>query len=377
MPAGIRNARNTGSPVSGSRKSGKVPFSVMAKRFFSDPVLSKLFWVSVCVIVLVPLLISVISAGAGSSEADFLIAETGCDPDTEIIEARSLPVTNMFKTEKAAETASAETAKPTESQSETATETEPEESSDVSPDTFYVTLYFWDREPFSFLSSPATLWEMLVNAGYTILDSDVFSIDLDTYIDKETSVQVDTVTYDSITEASYTPFEVETYDSQSVPRGTTQTVTYGSEGVTNTVYTVQYKNGVEVSREKQYEYIESYPQNQIDYHGIGGTFTAADGTTYSYSYILNCRATYYNLPGNTAIGLPVGNNVIAVDPSVIPLGSSVYVANDSFDFGVRIAADTGGAIIGNIIDIWMDYSTPGYEQFAAIGVTNMSVYILD
>lgn len=60
-------------------------------------------------------------------------------------------------------------------------------------------------------------------------------------------------------------------------------------------------------------------------------------------------AVAYHLPGNTASGLPVGKGVIAVDPLVIPLGTRVFVPG----YGAAVAADTGTAIKGNIIDLWM------------------------
>jgi 3D (Asp-Asp-Asp) domain-containing protein len=60
-------------------------------------------------------------------------------------------------------------------------------------------------------------------------------------------------------------------------------------------------------------------------------------------------AVAYHLPGHTASGLPVGIGVIAVDPGVIPLGTRVYVPG----YGPAVAADTGTAIKGAIIDLWM------------------------
>ena len=64
------------------------------------------------------------------------------------------------------------------------------------------------------------------------------------------------------------------------------------------------------------------------------------------------EATAYTGGGITAMGLPVvrdpnGLSTIAVDKSIIPLGSKVYVSG----YGVAIASDTGGAIKGNIIDV--------------------------
>lgn len=52
----------------------------------------------------------------------------------------------------------------------------------------------------------------------------------------------------------------------------------------------------------------------------------------------------------TAIGLRAGKGVIAVDPTIIPLSSKVYVPG----YGVAVAGDTGGAIKGNIIDLGFD-----------------------
>lgn len=60
-------------------------------------------------------------------------------------------------------------------------------------------------------------------------------------------------------------------------------------------------------------------------------------------------AVAYHLPGNTASGLPVGVGVIAVDPTVIPLGTRVFVPG----YGPAVAADVGTAIKGAIIDLWM------------------------
>jgi 3D (Asp-Asp-Asp) domain-containing protein len=70
-------------------------------------------------------------------------------------------------------------------------------------------------------------------------------------------------------------------------------------------------------------------------------------------------ATCYDLPGRTATGMPVGWGVVAVDPSVIPLGSRLYIPG----YGKGVAADVGGGIRGRIIDLWF----PSYAKCAAWG----------
>ncbi len=54
--------------------------------------------------------------------------------------------------------------------------------------------------------------------------------------------------------------------------------------------------------------------------------------------------------GTTATGTAVRKGIIAVDPSFIPLGTMVYIPG----YGKAIAADIGGSIKGNVIDIAFD-----------------------
>jgi 3D (Asp-Asp-Asp) domain-containing protein len=78
-------------------------------------------------------------------------------------------------------------------------------------------------------------------------------------------------------------------------------------------------------------------------------------------------ATCYDLPGRTATGMPVGRGVVAVDPSVIPLGSRLYVPG----YGNGVAADVGGGIQGNIIDLWY----PTYAECAAWGRRTVTITV--
>ena len=63
---------------------------------------------------------------------------------------------------------------------------------------------------------------------------------------------------------------------------------------------------------------------------------------------LTVSSTGYSIRGRTATGIPTGPGVIAVDPSVIPLGTRLTIPG----YGVGIAADTGGSVYGNTIDVW-------------------------
>jgi 3D (Asp-Asp-Asp) domain-containing protein len=78
-------------------------------------------------------------------------------------------------------------------------------------------------------------------------------------------------------------------------------------------------------------------------------------------------ATCYDLPGRTATGMPVGRGVVAVDPSVIPLGSRLYIPG----YGNGVAADVGGGIQGNIIDLWY----PTFAECAAWGRRTVTITV--
>lgn len=66
------------------------------------------------------------------------------------------------------------------------------------------------------------------------------------------------------------------------------------------------------------------------------------------AYRIKVDAVAYSLPGSTALGVPVGKGVVAVDPKLIPLGTKLHVPG----YGPGLAADIGYAIKGRIIDLW-------------------------
>ena len=93
----------------------------------------------------------------------------------------------------------------------------------------------------------------------------------------------------------------------------------------------------------------------------------------NYAAVMAMEATAY-LPtdgsgaGITATGIPATYGVAAVDPSVIPLGSRLYIPG----YGEAIAADTGSAIYGYKIDLCME----SYDQAMQFGRRTITVYVL-
>jgi 3D (Asp-Asp-Asp) domain-containing protein/peptidoglycan hydrolase CwlO-like protein len=80
---------------------------------------------------------------------------------------------------------------------------------------------------------------------------------------------------------------------------------------------------------------------------------------------LTVVATGYALTGRTATGLPAGWGVVAVDPGVIPLGTHISIPG----YGSGVAADTGSAIQGSMIDLWF----PSVAQARAWGRRTVTI----
>jgi 3D (Asp-Asp-Asp) domain-containing protein len=85
-----------------------------------------------------------------------------------------------------------------------------------------------------------------------------------------------------------------------------------------------------------------------------------------FSYLGDFLITCYDLTGLTRTGAMAGPQSAAVDPGVIPLGTQIYVQG----IGERTADDTGGAIIGDHVDIW----EPTFDQCATWGAQDRPVY---
>lgn len=85
------------------------------------------------------------------------------------------------------------------------------------------------------------------------------------------------------------------------------------------------------------------------------------------------EATAYSIKGKTASGVQSGVGKVAVDPSVIKLGTKLYIQSmDSWpSYGSSIAADTGSYIKGNRIDLFFN----SRKEAINFGRRKVKVYI--
>jgi resuscitation-promoting factor RpfB len=170
-------------------------------------------------------------------------------------------------------------------------------------------------------------------------------------------------------------------NDSSLAKGATRVIQSGKEGQEIKTFEVTYENGKEVKRDLVKSEVQTQPVNKVVAVGTRVVHQTSYRTSRSFSgseKTLYMRSTAYTAKCNGCRGITTtGINlmlhpdakVIAVDPSVIPLGTKVWVEG----YGYAIAADTGGAINGNRIDVFFPKQSQAYNW----GLRTVKVKILN
>ncbi len=169
--------------------------------------------------------------------------------------------------------------------------------------------------------------------------------------------------------------------------GTKTVIQNGSNGTKEYVYQIICEDDNIISKNLE-RVKETKPVDEVIEIGTKKRVVATSRGGFRYSDVMVMRATAYDLsfestgknPGDpyygiTASGTKAHPGTVAVDPRVIPLGTKLYIASTdgSPDYGFATAEDTGGAIKGNKIDLFMKDS----KACNNFGIRPVKVYILD
>ncbi|PAD23363.1 hypothetical protein CHH62_23025 [Niallia circulans] len=161
-------------------------------------------------------------------------------------------------------------------------------------------------------------------------------------------------------------FAVITQKDDDLPHGTEKVLKEGTEGVVSKKYEVTKENGKEISRkllsettvkEKQDKIVSVGTKDDVIQLASRGEENGQEVFVNSTAYTASCNGC----SGRTATGIDLKANpnakVIAVDPSFIPLGTKVYVEG----YGYAVAADTGGSVKGQKIDVFFSTKAEAYR----------------
>ncbi|MDP4125409.1 MAG: ubiquitin-like domain-containing protein [Bacillota bacterium] len=215
--------------------------------------------------------------------------------------------------------------------------------------------------------APRTVADALEKLGIVLGIKDKVSLPLDHMLAANEQVHVVRVAERIETVKSEVPFQVVTQPGDYPVGLPDKMVSRGSNGLQEQTVRLTFEDGKEVDREVLGQRVVVTPTNQVISRGAQ-TSISRGGNVINFKRAYVMKATAYCIPGGiTATGAAVHWGIVAVDPSVISLGKDVYVEG----YGEARALDTGGAIIGNRIDLYMNS-----EQAArAWGVRNIMVYV--
>ncbi|MBE7025846.1 MAG: DUF348 domain-containing protein [Ruminococcaceae bacterium] len=265
--------------------------------------------------------------------------------------------------------------------------------------------YFGDGGTLTVNTHAYTVSGMLEGIGVTVGAQDFTEPPQDTALSDGMTVRLVRVTTKTVTDIVSIGYHIEEKSTSALTKGTTRIAQQGKNGLQTDTYTVVFHDGVEVSKEKIGSEVTREPVNKIIEKGTaakkttasssssgssfsgGGTASTAKGENFTYRNKIVCTATAYDLsyescgknPGDpyygiTASGMKAGPGVIAVDPSVIPLGTRLYVeaVDGSWAYGYCVAGDTGSGIYGNCVDLFFNTR----QEVRNFGKRTVNVYIL-
>ena len=255
-----------------------------------------------------------------------------------------------------------------------------------------ITVYF-GSEVLQASSYGESLQSLFDRLGIAADDSVVVSVPLDTMTYNGMHVRVDRLGESTERYTVEIPFETTYLDDPTLPAGQEKILVQGKVGQMLCTANVTYANGEEISREVYEQTVTVEPVEQVIAVGTGeqvgqvndkpiigdGFIVLSTGEVLTYTHTDQFVATAYThldegCDEYTANGARVKWGVVAVDPTVIPYGTRMFiVANDgSYVYGLSTAEDCGGAIQNKRLDLYM----PTLDEAFQFGIRNCTVYFL-
>lgn len=227
----------------------------------------------------------------------------------------------------------------------------------------------------TFKTTALTVGELIENRHIKLDEHSIVTPALDADIEDGLDITVKTQEVSIEVLQEEIPYETQVEETANLEPGEQKLITEGINGLKEkTVEIVRFGGKVQSETVKE-EVIINEPQTKVVKQGKKNVIKdSATGKTYEYTKTLTLEATAYTdvdgdkWAGITATGRPTFVGMVAVDPKVIPLDTILYVEG----YGIAIAGDTGGAIKGHDIDLFMNT----HSEARQFGRRDKKVYIL-
>jgi len=230
------------------------------------------------------------------------------------------------------------------------------------------------EERLVYLPRGSTVSDVLEKAGIVLREKDVVNYRVDARAIPGERIIVTRYDEEVIIEKEPIAYNVIVKKNNNMDEGVSKVVQEGRQGELQREILVAYRDGEEISREVIKEEVTVKPVDRIVHTGTVKKKITSRGDTLRYSTVKTFQATAYTHTGRaTKTGVMPKKGYIAVDPRVIPLRKTVYVEfPKGWEHlnGYYKAMDTGGAIKGNRIDVFME--TEG--QCRKFGRRNVKIY---
>ena len=186
------------------------------------------------------------------------------------------------------------------------------------------------------------------------------------------NIVVVTITEKQVEQQETAPFPIVRRPDPYMELGEEEVESWGQDGVKMVTRLLHLEDGIQTMATIIAERTTVSPTPQIVRVGTRDVVETSRGDM-RFKRIEYMEATAYtptdgSWHGITASGIPARRGIVAVDPRVIPLGSRLYVSG----YGLALAADTGGDIVGNRIDVCIENSSEAWRY----GRQPVKVYIL-
>lgn len=216
---------------------------------------------------------------------------------------------------------------------------------------------------------PASVGDFLTLAGIELGPLDKVVPAVDAKIEKPQGIRVVKVSQETTFDEQKIPFRTESKPDSRIEKGLKRTLVRGQEGLGRNHILITFEDGVETGREIIAQEIVREPKTQVIAMGTIDTVSRG-GTHFQFKEAREVVATAYTYTGRrTASGSWPEVGTIAADPTVIPMGSKVYVEG----YGFAQVKDVGSAIRGDRIDVFLE--TP--EECRRWGKKSLKIYVLD